>query len=172
MSIEHRMQDLPSNLDESTVSTDEFCHCELFTGLDDQELAEIAAIAYKETYAVGDLICAEQELANQIFILCQGRVQVHIQLRSSLEPDGETTIEEVEPGRIFGWSSLVKQRRFTASARALEPATVLIINANDLNALFDRRLHIGFVVMKQLAEVIASRLRHTRKVCAPETGDR
>ena len=172
MSVQQRMEDLPSNLDGSTASIDEFRHCELFTGLDDQELAEIAAIAYKETYAVGDLICAEQELANQIFILCQGRVQVHIQLRSSLEPDGETTIEEVEPGRVFGWSSLVKQRRFTASARALEPVEVLIINAKDLNTLFDRRLHIGFVVMKQLAEVIASRLRHTREACTPETGER
>jgi CRP/FNR family cyclic AMP-dependent transcriptional regulator len=171
MSAQQRMEDLMSNLDEGTVPIDEFRHCELFVGLDDQDLAEIAAIAYKETYGAGDLICAEQELANQIFILCQGRVQLHIQLRSSLEPDGETTIEEVEPGRIFGWSSLVKQRRFTASARALGPVTVLIINANDLNALFDRRLQLGFVVMKQLAEVIASRLRHTRDACAPETDE-
>jgi CRP/FNR family cyclic AMP-dependent transcriptional regulator len=165
------MHDVASSLDANMISIDEFRHCELFAGLGDQDLAEIAAIAYKETYATGDLICAERELANQIFILCQGRVQVHIQLRSSLEPDGEMIIEEVEPGRIFGWSSLVKQRRFTASARALEPATVLIIDADDLNTLFDRNLHIGFVVMKQLAEVIASRLRHTREVCAPETGE-
>ena len=165
------MQDLPGRLDESTISIKEFRHCELLVGLDDQELAEIAAIAFKETYAAGDLICAEQELASQLFILCQGRVQLHIRLHSSLEPSGEITIEEVEPGRIFGWSSLVKQKRFTASARALEPVTVLIINANDLSTLFDRHLHIGFVVMKQLAEVIASRLKHTREVCAPETGE-
>lgn len=158
------------NVPQPTASIDELRHCELLVGLDDQELSEIAAIAFREAYAAGDLICAEQELADQIFILCQGRVQLHIQLHSSLEPSGETTIEEVEPGRIFGWSSLVKQRRFTASARALEPVTVLIISANDLSSLFDRHLHIGFVVMKQLAEVIASRLQHTREVCAPETG--
>ena len=163
------MGDLVSNLGGSVISIDEFRHCELFVGLSDQDLADIATIAYKETYATGDLICTERELANQIFILCQGRVQLHIQLRSSLEPNGEMTIEEVEPGRIFGWSSLVKQRRFTASARALEPVTALVIDADDLNTLFDRNLHIGFVVMKQLAEVIASRLRHTREICAPET---
>jgi CRP-like cAMP-binding protein len=75
------------------------------------------------------------------------------------------TIEEVEPGRIFGWSSLVKQRRFTASARALDEVTVMCIRAEELNDLFDQNSHIGFVVMKQLAEVIASRLRRTRDLC-------
>jgi CRP/FNR family cyclic AMP-dependent transcriptional regulator len=143
--------------------------CELFPGLSDEELVRIAGIACEEEYQPGDLICAEQELADRLFILREGSVQVQVRLRSALRPGGEATIEEVEPGRVFGWSSLVKQRRFTASARALEPVKLLIIQAEDLNALFDRDKHIGFVVMKQLAEVIASRLRHTREVC--ELGD-
>jgi CRP/FNR family transcriptional regulator len=139
--------------------------CELFTGLSGEELQEIAAIARESAYEEGDLILAEDELAKELFILCEGRVQVHIRLRSPVEPDGETIIEEVEPGRIFGWSSMVKQRRFTASVKALEPVKALVMDADKMNALFDRNAHIGFVVMKQLAEVIASRLRHTREVC-------
>jgi CRP-like cAMP-binding protein len=151
------------------VSVDELCPCELFAGLSDDELAQIARITHRETYSPGDLILIEREQAERLFILCQGRVQIHIQLRSSLEPSGGTTIEEVEPGRIFGWSSLVKQRRLTASVRALDPVTVLYIKADELVALFDDNAHIGFVVMKQLAEVIASRLRRTRELFA-ETG--
>jgi len=152
------------------VTVDLLCSCELFTGLDAEELEQIAAIASKETYQAGELICAEHEVADRLYILCDGRVEVRISLHSPLEPGAETTIEEVEPGRVFGWSSLVKQRRFTASARALDPATVLAINGDELNALFDRNAHAGFVVMKQLAEVIASRLRHTRMVCARDGG--
>ena len=75
------------------------------------------------------------------------------------------TVNTFGPGQIFGWSSLVKQRRFTASARALEPVQAIVIQGNELNALFDRNVHMGFVVMKQLAEVVASRLRHTRETC-------
>ena len=147
------------------VEVEELCLCELFAGLGNSELAQIAAITHRETYSPGDLICFEREQADRLFILCQGRVQVHVQLRSSLEPNGWMTIEEVEPGRIFGWSSLVKQRRFTASARALDAVTVMYIRADELNDLFDQNSHIGFVVMKQLAEVIASRLRRTRDLC-------
>lgn len=147
------------------VSVEDLRACELFPALSDRELEQIAAIACEEEYEAGDLICAEREVADQLFILKRGRAEVHIRLRSALEPDGEVTIEEVQPGRIFGWSSLVKQRRFTASARAAEPVKVIVINGNDLNALFDRDSHMGFVVMKQLAEVVASRLRHTRDIC-------
>lgn len=146
------------------VTIEDLRRCELFPELSDEELAQIATIAQEQIYRAGELICAEQEVADRLFILQQGRVQLHVRLDSNLEPNGEATIEEVEPGRIFGWSSLVKQRRFTASARALEPVTALVIEANDLNALFERNVHLAFVVMKQLAEVIASRLRHTREV--------
>lgn len=139
--------------------------CELFPGLTEDELAQVAAIARRENYQAGDRICAERELADRLFVLEAGRVQVHIRLRSSLEPGGEAIIEEMEPGRIFGWSSLVKQRRFTASAHALEPASIIVIQARDLEALVEQYAHLGFAVMKQLAEVIASRLRHTRQVC-------
>ena len=147
------------------ISVDFLRTCELFSGLSDEELAQVAAIACVQAYEAGDVICGEREDADRLFILYEGRVQVQIRLHSLLEPGGEATIEEVVPGRIFGWSSLVRQRQFTASARGLCPGQVVVIRAGDLNALFDRNAHIGFVVMKQLADVIASRLRHTREAC-------
>ena len=153
------------------VSVDTLRRCELFPGLSDAELAQIGAIARKKAYDRGDRICAEREVATHLFILQRGRVQLRIRLRPGLEMGGEATVEEVEPGRIFGWSSLVKQGRFTASARALEPVTVVVIEGHELDALFDRDAHIGFVVMKQLAEVIASRLHHTREICERRAED-
>jgi CRP/FNR family cyclic AMP-dependent transcriptional regulator len=147
------------------VATEALCSCELFAGLSNKELEQIAALAGEETYGAGELICAEREQADYLFILCEGRVQLHVRLRSLVEPDGELVIEEVEPGQVFGWSSLVKQRQFTASVRALEPVRVIAIGAKELNTVFEGSPHTGFVVMKQLAEVIASRLRRTREAC-------
>ncbi|HSJ55719.1 MAG TPA: cyclic nucleotide-binding domain-containing protein [Anaerolineae bacterium] len=147
------------------VTPDDLRSCELFSRLSDPELSEIATIATTETYDAEDVICSEQEVAGRIFILQDGCVQVHFKMRSSLQADSDVTIEEVEPGRIFGWSSLVRQRQFTASARAVGRVRLIVLNADDLNALFDRDTHVGFAVMKQLAEVIASRLRRTREIC-------
>ncbi len=95
------------------VSIEDLRTCELFSALSDGELEQIACIARLEEYQAGDLICAEREVADRLFILKSGRAQVRARLRSGLEPGGEASLELVEPGRIFGWSSLVKQRRFT-----------------------------------------------------------
>jgi CRP/FNR family transcriptional regulator, cyclic AMP receptor protein len=151
------------------VTCEDLRCCELFQGLTDDELQELAAIARVETYQEGELICSEHELAERLFVLDKGRVQVNTRLRPGLEPGGEATIEEVERGRIFGWSCLARQRRFTASARALEPVAVIVFYAEELNGLFSRDAHIGFVVMKQLADVIASRLLRTRELCQVDT---
>ena len=139
--------------------------CELFSELDDAELELVAPLCRETVYAEGETIFAADEQARDLYILQEGRVALQVRLRSGVGLSGDVTLEDVEPGHIFGWSSVVKQRRFTASARALEPVKVIAIEGDDLNALFDRDAHLGFVVMKQLAEVIASRLRHTREIC-------
>ncbi len=145
------------------VSIDALRQCELFVDLKDEELGKIARICREETYEPQTVIIGERDAAEKIYILQEGRVAVQMHLRSDLEPGGDVTIEEITPGRIFGWSALVKQRRFTASVRALEKVRVIAVESAALNVLFEENAHIGFVVMKRLADVISSRLRRTRQ---------
>ena len=137
-------------------------HCELFAELEDAELEMICPLCSERSYSAGETIFAAEEQADELYVLREGRVTLQIQLRSGVELSGDVTIEDLRPGHIFGWSSVVKQQRFTATARALEPTRVYALRTSDLNALFTKHTHIGFVVMKQLANVISSRLRHTR----------
>lgn len=137
--------------------------CELFTELEDEELELIGPLCRERVYEAGETIFTAQERAEELYILQEGRVALQIQLRSAVELGGNVTIGEMEPGRVFGWSSMVKQQRFTATARAVERAKVCAIPASELNTLFHQHSHIGFVVMKQMANVISSRLRHTRE---------
>jgi len=145
------------------VSIDALRQCELFADLNDEDLGKIAQICREEIHESQEIVFGESEVAEKVYILQEGRVAVQMHLRSDLEPNGDITIEEVTPGRIFGWSALVRQRRFTASVRALERVRVIAIKSADLNALFEENSHIGFVVMKRLADVISSRLRRTRQ---------
>ena len=152
------------------VSIDALRQCELFADLNDEELGKIAQICCEETHEPEEVIFGESEVAEKVYILQEGRVAVQMQLRSDLEPNGDVTIQEVTPGRIFGWSALVKQRRFTASVLALEKVKVIAIESAELNTLLEENSHIGFVVMRRLADVISSRLRRTRRQLA-ETSD-
>lgn len=145
------------------VSIEALRGCELFGELSDAELGEVVALCRDKSYPAGATIFTEAEMAEDIYILQQGRVALQVQLRSMAQVSGDVTIEEVEPGHVFGWSALVKQRRLTASARCLEDVRVLAVDGQALNQLFERNAHIGFVVMKRLADVISSRLRITRE---------
>jgi CRP/FNR family cyclic AMP-dependent transcriptional regulator len=145
------------------VSIEALRGCELFWELNDAELSEVAALCREESYPAGATIFTEAEEAEDLYILQQGRVALQVQLRSMAQASGEVTIEEVEPGHMFGWSALVKQRRLTASARCLEDVRVIAVKGQALNELLERNSHIGFVVMKRLADVISSRLRIIRE---------
>ena len=145
------------------VSIEALRGCELFGELNDAELGEMAALCREESYPAGATIFTEAEMAEDIYILQEGRVILQIQLHSMTQVSGDVTIEEVEPGHILGWSALVKQRRLTASAQCLEDVRVVTMKGQALNELFEKNAHIGFVVMKRLADVISSRLRITRE---------
>jgi CRP/FNR family cyclic AMP-dependent transcriptional regulator len=136
--------------------------CELFSELEDAELQLIAPLCRERAYDPGETICVAEEEADELFILQEGQVSLHVKLSSVVERSGDVTIDALEPGRIFGWSAIVKQQRFTATARATQPTKVLAIRASELHQLFNQNTHIGFVVMKQLADVVSSRLRRTR----------
>jgi CRP/FNR family cyclic AMP-dependent transcriptional regulator len=155
---------------ESRVPVDLLRQCELFGDLCVTEMSRVAAICQPETYPAGTLIFGQDDVAEKIYVLQEGRIAIAMHLRSEGEPAADLTMEESVPGHIFGWSALVRQQRFTACATALDPVKVLAIQSADLHALFDEDAHIGFTVMKRLADVISARLRLTRRSSEHPTG--
>ena len=137
--------------------------CELFSDLSDEELVKVVPICREEVYEPGAVIFGQDDEAREFHILQEGRVAIQMRLRSEVEPHVDLTIEESVPGRIFGWSALVKQRRFTASVQAVDRVRSIAIRGADLDRLFEEHAHIGFVAMKRLADVISSRLHLTRQ---------
>ena len=72
-------------------------------------------------------------------------------------------IYTAEPMDIVGWSSItpvVRQR--TAAARAVLPSRLVRMLAVELYKLCDEDHDLGYVVMRRLSNVIASRLLTTR----------
>jgi CRP/FNR family transcriptional regulator, cyclic AMP receptor protein len=87
----------------------------------------------------------------------QMAVEIHVPTR------GCVRIFTAEPLDIIGWSSMtpvVRQR--TASARALQPTRLVSLHAESLHELCDEDPHLGYMIMKRVANVAASRLLTTR----------
>jgi CRP/FNR family cyclic AMP-dependent transcriptional regulator len=132
-----------------------------FKGLSDAELAQIADLSHEQSYAIGEICQAEGQSSNRVHILIKGRLGVILRIPNIAYSSNEIILETLNPGDLFGWSALIKGTPWS-TLRVLDTAKVLYINADELLGLCDRNSHIGYIMMKNLANLISSRLRKNR----------
>lgn len=127
--------------------------------LADHELENIAKIAHERTYESGARIFAEGALAQRMFILLEGEVELRIW---NNHETGPFTVDTITNGEIFGWSALTEPYSLTAAAWVTKEAKVIAISGDSLRDLFEKNNHIGYLVMRRIASVISWRLKNLR----------
>lgn len=132
-----------------------------FKGLDDEEIEKVASISGRRSYAVGELCQTEGQLANRIHIIIEGRVGTVIHIPNITYVSSEIILDTLHNGDVFGWSSLIKGTPWS-TLRVIEPTEIIHIGSDDLLNLCENNHHIGYIVMKNLASLVASRLRRNR----------
>lgn len=130
-------------------------------GLDDEELGKIADLCREGSFAAGELCQKEGEPAGRINFICKGRLGVEFHMPSIAYGSKDIVLYTLCDGDVFGWSALVQGTPWS-TLRALEPTEVLYVRAEDLVNLCESDSHIGYILMKNLASLIASRLRRNR----------
>lgn len=131
---------------------------EVFEGLSDDELAAIARITREETYQAGTRIFAENDVAENLYIVREGRVAILIDIGRGRQ----TVIDTIVKGGSFGWSALVPPYILTGTAKAVETSTVIIIPGNELRELCRNNCQTCYTIMEKLATIISVRLKDTR----------
>ena len=125
---------------------------DLFSGLDHHLLGKIADSACSEvTYRQGVLIFQAGEVAKDLFILEQGVVELSI-------GDGKTVYSLTDPGEIFGWSSIVENCHYTATAAAKTDIQAVKINADKMNRQLNANPMAGLTIYRRLASIFNKRL--------------
>jgi len=142
---------------------------EVFNGLTDDELKLVANLGREESFEEDQVIFSEESPAETFYCVLEGRVAIRFRLLTR-PITRETTIDTVRKGEVFGWSALVRPYRLTASAICAERTRCITFSGAELRQLFQENCHIGYVVMENLAEVIASRLRDVRLQLIREVG--
>jgi CRP/FNR family cyclic AMP-dependent transcriptional regulator len=127
----------------------------IFQGLNDRELDLIANIAREEAFDEGQRIFEEKALAANLYLALEGKVEVKLKGKDNTM----VKIDEVGPGEIFGWSSIAAPSTFTAATWTLTPARIIVLNGRNLRDIFEKNNHIGYRILKEIAAVIARRLK-------------
>lgn len=130
-----------------------------FLDLKPESLERLAAIAQIHQLAPGDALFCEGDRANYLYVLLDGEIS----LTNHVPTHGVLHLYTAQPLDVIGWSSLtpiVRQR--TVSAHAVSAANLLAFDGETLRRLCEEDHDLGFVIMRRLANVVASRLLVTR----------
>lgn len=131
----------------------------VFQGLDEKELATIEGLSEKKEYAEGTLIVQEDQKGGQVFVLLHGRVTIEV--RAAFDAGKTQPIATLRSGELFGEVSLADGFLRSANARAAEKCEVLSIDDGKLRGAMEANPALGYKVMKNLARILATRIRDT-----------
>lgn len=130
-----------------------------FHELGPEHFNKLVNIANIKNVEAGEELFKEGDKEDCLYVIIEGRVTLEIYIPGR----GRMRIYTAEPTDIVGWSSVtpvVRQR--TAGARAVLPSKLICFNAADLYNLCNEDHDLGYVIMRRLSNVVASRLLTTR----------
>ena len=130
----------------------------LFSGMSEAVLRQLADLAEPRRYGAGEMLFHEGSCHGQLFLLQQGKVQLHMRVPGH----GSIPILTLGPGQLVAWSAVVGTGEMTTSAVALEETETLAMSGNKLRELCEQDRDFGYRFMDRLAVALARRLVATR----------
>jgi CRP-like cAMP-binding protein len=119
---------------------------QMFPGINEQDLAELANVAELRTYPADVILCHEGQVEETFYAIVSGQVEVTKQL----DEDTQEVINRPGPGDFVGEIALVQQGPRTATVRTMEPTTVLEINHSDFVNMLYRSAAMAVRIMLQI----------------------
>jgi CRP/FNR family cyclic AMP-dependent transcriptional regulator len=143
----------------NTRVIDNLRRAEIFGGLIDDELLQLADLCKAIRVGAGKPVFNEGDGGDELYIIHEGCVRVMINAR---KPDGSfapSTINMLYKGQCFGEMILLNSAARSATVVASEPTTLIVIREADFRRLCDANPRIGYVVIRNLAQDLAYKLR-------------
>ena len=105
----------------------------LFAGLTAGEIADVMQLLRAETRDAGTVITRRGDVADSMYFIAHGAVEIEL-------PDG---VRQLEEGQFFGEMAALRRARRTATVRAREYTSLLVLDAKDLHSLMERQPKIA-----------------------------
>jgi CRP-like cAMP-binding protein len=137
----------------------------IFGALADDVLEHIARSMDQVTYAPGQTVFAEGDVATEMYVVLDGEVEVLKRSRRGRD----TRVAILGPNDAFGEMSVIDVQPRSASVRTLGPSRLLRIRAADLDELYRHDLKAYAILVLNIARALSRRLRVTDGLLADFT---
>ena len=130
-----------------------------FQEINPEYFDKLAGISNIIEVDAGEALYQQGDKQDYLYIILKGMVAIEI----AIPGRGRARIYTAQPIEMLGWSSVtpvVRQR--TASAVTVLPSVLVKMKASKLQKLCDQNHSFGYIVMRRIANVAASKLLVTR----------
>lgn len=123
--------------------------------LTNEQINELEKISGNIFLSEGQILYKEGDNDNLLYIVSEGSLSVEIFVPGR----GQVRLYNADPLDIIGWDSMtpVARNRIT-SITALKKCNLIYFNGPALNELCEKDKELGYVIMRRLSNVIATRM--------------
>jgi CRP/FNR family transcriptional regulator len=119
----------------------------LFSGLNDDDLASVAAISNLRSFGKGETLFAEGETAHGFYLLAKGGIKL-----CKVSPDGrEKVLHFVHPGETFAEAAFFGDGRYPAEARTIDKGEALFFPREAFMGLLERNPQFSLKLIVSLS---------------------
>jgi len=130
----------------------------VFKDLSSEEINLVEKLAKERTYKAGTKVLKEGEPPVEFFICIEGELAIQIDVPGR----GAITTRTISDKSIFGWSALANSPRYGASVVTNKDSKMLVFSGAELKKIFEKHPRMGYLVMRNLIDVVSSRLQDVR----------
>ena len=126
------------------------------------QLELVANLCQEVVFNAGDIIFQENSSSKELYVIAQGEVDILINRGIGNIEKKETAVARLRRGQSFGEVALVDEGLRSATARASQKDTrLLIIQREKLIILCETYPQLGYRLMYNLAADLAMKIRNT-----------
>jgi CRP/FNR family transcriptional regulator, cyclic AMP receptor protein len=138
---------------------------DIFYQLTPAQLELVANLCQEVVYQTGDIVFRENSSSKELYIIAQGEIEILINpgnAGSASVPETDLVLAKLRRGQSFGEVALVDEGLRSASARAAQNDSHLLVLPRDkLIILCETYPQLGFRLMHNLAADLAMKIRNT-----------
>ncbi|HYP47036.1 MAG TPA: Crp/Fnr family transcriptional regulator [Thermoleophilaceae bacterium] len=128
-------------------TADLLARTEVFSGLEERELREVAQVAVPRTWERGEIIFREGDEGNTCYLIREGAV-----ILTRDHQDRTISLAELRAGSMFGELAMFRHEVRSATAEAVEATTAVALLAPDVERLVRTNPDISLKLLAALSE--------------------
>ena len=133
-----------------------------FATISEENLKQVAAVTTQKNVPANTQMFCEGDDADTLYVIVRGEVKIDYHLET-----GELkTVDILGAGDLLVWSAIVEPHKMTGDGTTNKDTQLLAIDAKKLYDFFDIDPQLGYLMMTQVAKLLANRLKNARGLLA------